>query len=186
MLKEVKKELHIKDIPSASPKMPTESTAVEETTVVMVESEDQIADDRTDMDEFCNSIRESSAFDNDSIMELQTMVMPTPEETTKAEQINLEQIELIEAALGITPATVSQRTSKGPYQVVVDNLRMVEFEFQPIAKLRVMAQSSNLIVQSIDNFWQGVTYLPHEKLKKKLALDAEQMILICIYITLRA
>ena len=85
MLKEGKKELQIKDIPSASPKMATESTAVEETTVVMVESEDQIADDRTDMDEFCNSIRESSAFDNDSIMGLQTMVMPTPEETLKAE-----------------------------------------------------------------------------------------------------
>ena len=50
--------------------MATESTAVEETTVVMVESEDQIADDREDMDEFCNSIRESSAFDNDSIMGL--------------------------------------------------------------------------------------------------------------------
>lgn len=31
-----------------------------------------------------------------------------------------------------------------------------------------------------------MTYLPHEKLKKKLALDAEQMILICIYITLQA
>ena len=93
---------------------------------------------------------------------------------------------MIEAALGLSPATVRQRTSKSPYQVAVENLRMVEFEFQPIAKLRVMAQSSNLIVQSIDNFWQGVTYLPHEKLRKKLALDAEQMILICLYITLRA
>ena len=83
MLKEVKNELQIKDLPSAAlaPKMQTESTAVEETTVEMVED---IADDRTDMDEFCNSIRESSAFDNDSIMDLQTMVMPTSDESLKA------------------------------------------------------------------------------------------------------
>ena len=93
---------------------------------------------------------------------------------------------MIEAALGISQATLKERTNIRPYQVAIDNLRMVEFEFHPIAKLRVVAQSSNLIVQSIDNFWSGVTYLPHDSLKKKLALDAEQMILICIYITLRA
>lgn len=29
-------------------------------------------------------------------------------------------------------------------------------------------------------------YMPRDKLKQKLALDAEQMILICIYITLKA
>ena len=90
MLKEVKKELQIKDIPSAdlgdgSSKKLTESTAVEETTLVIVESEDQIADDRTDMDDFCNSIRESTAFDNESIMGLQTAILTTPEETMKAE-----------------------------------------------------------------------------------------------------
>ena len=71
MLKEVKKALQITDNPAAasgSQKMSTESTAVEETTVVMVENEDVIADDRTDMEEFCNSIRESTAFENDFIM----------------------------------------------------------------------------------------------------------------------
>ena len=73
-----------------------------------------------------------------------------------------------------------------PYQVAIENLRMVEFEYQPISKLRIVAQTSNLIVQSIDSFWEGVTYISHESLRKKLALDAEQMILICIYITLKA
>ena len=70
--------------------------------------------------------------------------------------------------------------------MAIDNLRMVEFEHAPIDKLRVVAQSSSLIVQSIDAFWEGITYLPRDKLKKKLALDAEQMILICIYITLKS
>lgn len=94
--------------------------------------------------------------------------------------------ELIEASLGVSQATVDERIKSKPYQVVINNLRMVEFEHSPIGKLRVVAQSSSLIVQSIDSFWAGVSYIPLESLKKKLALDAEQMILICIYIALRA
>ena len=71
MLKEVKRALNIKDGQPA--KMPTESTDVGETVVVEVADEDQIAeaagiDSRTDMDEFCSSLRESSTFDNDLIL----------------------------------------------------------------------------------------------------------------------
>ena len=39
--------------------------------------------------------------------------------------------------------------------------------------MRVVAKISQLIVQSIDDFWAKVTFIPLEKLKKKLSLDAE-------------
>ena len=69
---------------------------------------------------------------------------------------------MIESSLGIGLDTVERRMISRPYQVAIENLRMVEFEYQPISKLRVVAQTSNLIVQSIDSFWDGVTYISHE------------------------
>ena len=64
------------------------------------------------------------------------------------------------------------------------NLRNIANYHAPIDKMRVVAKTSRLIVKCIDQFWEGVTYLKKDKLRSKLALDADQMILISIYITL--
>lgn len=52
--------------------------------------------------------------------------------------------------------------------------------------MRIVAQTSKLIVQCIDQFWLDFTFMSKEKLQSKLKLDAEQMIMLCMYIILKA
>ena len=52
--------------------------------------------------------------------------------------------------------------------------------------MRVFAQSCRKIVSCNNEFWDGVTYIPPEKLRGKLAIDVEQLVLIYIFIVVQA
>jgi len=85
---------------------------------------------------------------------------------------------------GITEETVRQRTEEPPYQAVIDNLRKVVEMSAPIDKMRVIAQSSSLIVACVDKFWEDVIYKLDRK--KDLTLDADSLLMIFIYVTFKA
>ena len=41
-------------------------------------------------------------------------------------------------------------------------------------------------MQCIDTYWDDVSFIPSDKLRSKLSLDAEQMILICMYVAMQS
>ena len=48
--------------------------------------------------------------------------------------------------------------------------------------MRCLTQSSKLIVKCIDDFWKDIPQVD----KKKLTLDADELLMIFIYVTLRS
>lgn len=66
--------------------------------------------------------------------------------------------------------------------IAIQNLRKVRDYESPIDKMRCITQTSKYIVQSIDNFWMGVSQVD----KKKLTLDADQLLMIFIFVTSRS
>ena len=73
------------------------------------------------------------------------------------------------------------RLSVKPYKLAIDNLRKVRAYDTPIDKMRCITLTSRYIVKSIDIFWKDVIAMP----KSKLTLDADQLLMIFIYITFR-
>ena len=88
--------------------------------------------------------------------------------------------------LGITEQELEFRISQLPYLHVINSFSSLKKTLTPIDKLRAIAKVSQLIVDTINEFWLGITAIPKEKLQAKLALDADQMIMICMFIALRA
>jgi len=83
---------------------------------------------------------------------------------------------------GISDEQLQQRLDQKPYSLIINNLIKVRDQQTPINKMRVVAQCSSLIIQAIDEFWNGV----HEVKKKDLTLDADQLLMIFIYSTLQS
>lgn len=56
---------------------------------------------------------------------------------------------------------------------MIDSFRNFNKYLTPIDKLRGVARVSKLIVETINEFWLGISAIPKEKLQQKLALDAD-------------
>jgi hypothetical protein len=82
----------------------------------------------------------------------------------------------------ITREMIKNRLSIKPYIMAIQNIRRVRDYESPIDKMRCITQTSKFIVQSIDNFWKDVTQVD----KKKLTLDADQLLMIFIFVTSRS
>lgn len=101
-------------------------------------------------------------------------------------RISAEDGSAIASKLGIHPDEVLKRVLKPPYAEAVDNLRKLKIEHSPIDKMRVFAKSCKLIVTCNNEFWEGVTYIPRQKLDSKLAIDVEQLVNIFKFIIVHA
>lgn len=72
-------------------------------------------------------------------------------------------------SLGISETDIFNRIKQPPYQKVIENLHQLPKYRRPLDKMRVIGQSSALIVKSVDEFWKGV-----EGVKPKdLSMDAD-------------
>ena len=69
-----------------------------------------------------------------------------------------------------------------PYMAAIDNLRKIREYETPIEKMRCITQTSRYIVQCIDAFWKDISAID----KKKLTLDADQLLMIFIFVTSRS
>ena len=69
---------------------------------------------------------------------------------------------------------------------MIESFKDMKQQLTPINKLRAVAKVSKLIIESINDFWLGISTIPKEKLQSKLSLDADQLIMICMYIALKA
>mmetsp|Transcript_45812 Transcript_45812/g.33549 ORF Transcript_45812/g.33549 Transcript_45812/m.33549 type:complete len:180 (-) Transcript_45812:119-658(-) len=84
--------------------------------------------------------------------------------------------------LGVSKEEIKARLMVKPYKLAIDNLRKVRNYETPIDKMRCITQTSKCIVKSIDHFWKNVKVLE----KSKLTLDADQLLMIFIFVTLRS
>lgn len=66
--------------------------------------------------------------------------------------------------------------------IAINNLRKLRDYDTPIDKMRCITQTSKYIVKAIDTFWKDITLID----KKKLTLDADELLMIFIYVTLRS
>ena len=82
----------------------------------------------------------------------------------------------------LTREFVDAKLAIKPYIYAIKNLRKIRDYECPIDKMRCITQTSRHIVQAIDTFWQGVTQID----KKKLTLDADELLMIFIYVALRS
>ena len=76
------------------------------------------------------------------------------------------------------------RDNPFPYSTCIDQINKLASKTElttPYAKLQSMATISDLIKKEIREFWRGVAVDPN-----KLALDADQIIMIYIYIASKA
>ena len=64
----------------------------------------------------------------------------------------------------------------------IENLRQIREYDTPIDKMRCITQTSRFIVHCIDAFWSGIPTID----KKKLTLDADQLLMIFIFVTSRS
>ena len=64
----------------------------------------------------------------------------------------------------------------------ISNIRQLREYDTPIDKMRCITQTSQIIVKCIDIFWKDIPLVD----KKKLTLDADELLMIFIYITLRS
>mmetsp|Transcript_20090 Transcript_20090/g.19057 ORF Transcript_20090/g.19057 Transcript_20090/m.19057 type:complete len:123 (-) Transcript_20090:278-646(-) len=84
--------------------------------------------------------------------------------------------------LGITKEDLRIKLLIKPYKLAIDNLRKVRQYETPIEKMRCITLTSRYIVKSIDHFWRKVKILE----KSKLTLDADQLLMIFIFVTVRS
>eukprot|EP00347_Sterkiella_histriomuscorum_P002127 403369366 len=85
-------------------------------------------------------------------------------------------------AQALTISLINQRIQQKPYQQAFQNLRRLRELETPIDKMRCITQTSKHIVQCIDTFWKEISQVN----KKKLTLDADELLMIFIYVTLRS
>ena len=88
-------------------------------------------DRRTDMQDFVNSICQST-YDKDFLA-----YEPLPNDVDA---------KLISESIGVNPSEIATRASMQPYLIAIENFRTLFYQHTPIDKLRVVAQSSRLIV----------------------------------------
>mmetsp|Transcript_43843 Transcript_43843/g.31944 ORF Transcript_43843/g.31944 Transcript_43843/m.31944 type:complete len:131 (+) Transcript_43843:1558-1950(+) len=69
-----------------------------------------------------------------------------------------------------------------PYKLAIDNIRKLRQYETPIDKMRCITLTSRYIVKSIDYFWKKVKVLE----KSKLTLDADELLMIFIFVTIRS
>ena len=82
----------------------------------------------------------------------------------------------------LTKELVKQKLEIKPYILAIQNLRKVRLHDTPIDKMRCITQTSKCIVKSIDAFWRDITQVD----KKRLTLDADQLLMIFIFVTIRS
>ena len=107
-------------------------------------------------------------------------------ESIRGETMVKEEFEAAYKYLGITESELETRIRKKPYLKVIESFKDMKKQLTPIDKLRAVARVSKLIIESINAFWLGISTIPKEKLQSKLSLDADQLIMICMYIALKA
>ncbi|TNV86456.1 hypothetical protein FGO68_gene10367 [Halteria grandinella] len=79
-----------------------------------------------------------------------------------------------------TPLTKQLANSK-PYILAIQNLRKIRTHDTPIDKMRCITQTSKCIVDSIDIFYRDVVVD-----RQRLTLDADQLLMIFIFVTIRS
>jgi hypothetical protein len=77
------------------------------------------------------------------------------------------------------------KCSGRPYLSAIEKLKNIMKVDTPIDKLRIFTQSSNIIVESIDEFWQGFVDEKHVR-ANDVTLTADDLPLICMYNTLQS
>ena len=82
----------------------------------------------------------------------------------------------------ITQDLLKERLQKSPYSMAIKNLRKVREYETPIDKMRCITQTSKCIVALIDAFWRDIPLID----KQKLTLDADQLLMLFIFVTLRS
>jgi hypothetical protein len=82
----------------------------------------------------------------------------------------------------LTKEFVRSKFLAKPFISAIHNLRKVRDYETPIDKMRCITQTSRFIVQAIDQFWKGVSCIN----KNKLTLDADQLLMIFIFISIRS
>ncbi|CDW82331.1 UNKNOWN [Stylonychia lemnae] len=82
----------------------------------------------------------------------------------------------------ITTNLIKERIKNKPFMDAILNVRSLRDYETPIDKMRCITQTSKYIVNCIDVFWKDIPLVD----KRKLTLDADELLMIFIYVTLRS